>query len=133
MPKATLDLEAGALTEELFQFLLDGLPPQELDELEVERRFAETRGLASEPTTLGVSLVLTSSMVVAICRLVARWLEQQRQDSQMKLVLRAYGHSEEAGKALTRLAEEHAKLAIEYKLSEGYLAKRMQRTKSTEG
>ena len=109
-----LKLQAGEETEDLLKFILDDLPNETLDEIDVERTQARAHGLASEPITTAVVLTLGPPLVKRVCKLIDKWLEHRREERQMQLVLTAYERSPEIGAALADLAGKHADVAIAY-------------------
>ncbi len=112
MPRVLID--AGDQTEELAQFIAKALDDETLDGIQFDRELAENEGLASEPITTAVVLTLSSIAAAAVVRLIERWLENKRQDSNLKLVLDAFFRSDEAGKAAAQLALRHADISITY-------------------
>jgi len=110
----TLKIEFGEETESLLEFVLAEFDDEELDIIQVERETVEGEGLASEPTTVLAVIGLTSVVAIGVCRLIERYLEEKRQRENIKLVLVAYGVSNEAGMAVARIAESHANVAVSF-------------------
>ncbi len=53
-----LRFEAGAQTEDLAKYILNALPDEQLDEVEVERLLDPNAETANEPITLGIVLTI---------------------------------------------------------------------------
>lgn len=107
-------ISAGEQTEEILQFVLGGMGESALDSIGVEREHPTSEGLASEPVSTAVVLTLTSGAILAVTRLKERWIEARRQIGQCRVVVQAFNVSEEAGQALTALAEKHAELSVSF-------------------
>lgn len=110
MPRLLID--AGHSTEELAQFIAHRLDDETLDEIKFERKLAETEGLASEPITTTLVLTLSPIAAAVVVRLMERWLEINRQERNLKLVLDGFSVSDEAGKAAAQVALRHADVSI---------------------
>jgi hypothetical protein len=121
---ATLEIDAGRRTEDLLQFITAELDDETLDAIGVERRPMKGGTLASEPFTASAMLTLAAAGVVAVGRIIERWLEKQRQLEQLKLVAEGFKQSDEAGKALAKLSEKHAAVSIAYRLASAPAPKR---------
>ncbi len=113
---ATLEIDAGRRTEDLLQFITAEVDDATLDAIGVERRPMKAGTLASEPFTAAATLTLATGLVVAVGRIIERWLEKQRQLEQLKLVAAGFEQSDEAGKALAKLSEKNAAVSIAYRL-----------------
>jgi hypothetical protein len=113
----TLRLEAGDLTEELLRFVTAELDDATLDQIEVERTRRASEGLASEPLTAAATLTLATTAVVAVTRLIERWLEKQRQLETLTIVAEGFTESDEAGRELAKLAASHANVSVKHELS----------------
>ena len=109
-----LRLEAGDRTEERLQFVTAELDDATLDEVDVHREIGPPSGVASEPITAAVTLTLGTAAVVAVLRIVERWLEKQRQLETMRIIAEGFSQSDEAGKQLAKLAETHAGISTSY-------------------
>jgi hypothetical protein len=114
---ATLRFEAGDHTESIVGFVTSELDDSLLDTINVDREVASTSGLASEPITLAATITLTTTAIVAVLRIVERWLEMQRQLQTLEIVADGFAKSSEAGEHLTRLAEKHAEVTAKYPLA----------------
>lgn len=111
---ATLWIDAGEKTGSLVDFITNELDDDTLDQTEVDREIDPTTKLASEPITLTVTFTLSVTTAIAIARIVERWLETDRQIRTMKLVADGFKQSDEAGKALAKLADKHTSISIAY-------------------
>ncbi|HEX8246039.1 MAG TPA: hypothetical protein VF541_21165 [Longimicrobium sp.] len=106
-------IEAGKQTEELIQFILDELG-ETADEVDIERQHAAAHGLASEPiTTSFVIGGLGFAGIVALGRIIEKWMENRREQEAMKFTLIGFSKSESAGNALAEIAKKHADIAVE--------------------
>lgn len=114
MPLPTLHIDAGADTEDLLQFVTRELDDATLDGMAVDRVAVPSDKLATEPLTAAVTLALGTTAIVTVARLIERWMEMHRQQVQMKIVAEGFAQSDEAGKALAKIAEGHAKVAISF-------------------
>lgn len=112
-----LRLEADERTGMLVDFVTQELDDTTLDQIDVEREIAPTEGLASEPVTVAVTLTLGTTAIVAVLRIVERWLESQRQMSTLTIVAEGFEQSDEAGKQLAALARKHAHVSTKYGLA----------------
>jgi hypothetical protein len=59
-------------------------------------------------------MTLTPVAVIAVARLLEKWLEARRQREQMNLVIQAFGVSSEAGEALAQVAQKHSDVSISF-------------------
>ncbi len=80
---ATLRLDAADRTGNLIDYVTGQLDDETLDNIKVERQFAPVAGLASEPVTVAVTLTLGTTAVIAVARIIERWLENHRQEQAM--------------------------------------------------
>ena len=110
----TLVLDAGRHTEDLLAFLTNELDNDTLDQIEIERQGLKSDKLATEPVTIAATLTLATTAVVVVGRIIERWLENQRQLDQLRVVATGFNQSDEAGKALAALGKENAKVAVTY-------------------
>jgi hypothetical protein len=110
----TIRIEAGRETEELIQFMLDKLGEEGKD-IDVEREQASASGVASEPiTTACVVSGLGLAGILALARVIEKWLENGRQRDALELVLDGFSESGDAGNAMAELAAKHKEIAIRY-------------------
>ena len=116
---ATLEFEAGADTEDLLQFIMKELKDEEVDAIEVKREVAKADNLATEPLTIAVTLLTSAPLIIAVGRIIERWMENRNQVKHLHLVAEGFEISDKAGKALADLAKVHAKVSIEYRLPTG--------------
>lgn len=113
---ATLYLEAGSRTEDLLTFITTELDDDVLDQVEIDRQGLKSDRLATEPVTIAATLTLATTTVVIVGRIIERWLENDRQLEQLRLVATGFERSDEAGRALAALGKENAKVAVTYAL-----------------
>lgn len=110
----TLHIDAGERTEELLQYVTAALDDATLDEVEVRRESVRPGNLATEPLTIAATLALGTTAVVAVARIVERWLENQRQLEHLRIVAQGFERSDAAGAALADLGKAHAVVSIRY-------------------
>ena len=110
---STIEIRAEKDTEEIIKYILSTLNDEQLDQIEVDREYAYNEGLASEPVTTAVILTLSTTAILAIARSIEKWIELERQRENMKLVIKAYSISDEAGKALQKLSSLHADVSVQ--------------------
>jgi len=108
----TLLIAAGDETEDLLQFVTSNIDDETLDQIDVRRELAPPSGVISEPITTAVTLQLGAVAVIAVARLIERWLEMRDQEMQRRVVLEAYQVSHEAGQALEALAAKHTEVML---------------------
>jgi hypothetical protein len=113
---AILELSVGSRTEELLQFVTAELTDEQIDLIEIERSHDRSDKLATEPLTVAATLTLSTTLVIAIGRIIERWIEKQNQLEHMKIVAAGFQASDEAGKGLAKLSEKHASVSIQYRL-----------------
>lgn len=111
---AKLLLEAGPETEDLVRYVTGELDDTTLDELEIDRKPAESHGLANELITSAVIITLGTATVSVVARLIERWLEIRRQTDVLKIVAAGFAQSDEAGRALADLAKKHSEVSVAY-------------------
>ncbi|MGC3986594.1 MAG: hypothetical protein QM777_18720 [Pseudorhodoferax sp.] len=112
LPRLTID--AGAETEDLLQFVTRELDDATLDGIDIERVAVPSDKLATEPLTAAATLALATTAVITVARLIERWMEMHRQTAHLKIVAQGFAQSDEAGKALAKIAESHAKVALSF-------------------
>jgi hypothetical protein len=64
-------IETGEQTEDLAQFVLNRIPDDQLDQIEVERVFERNAGTANEPITVGIILTIAIGTEAAVAGLKA--------------------------------------------------------------
>src|SRR5688572_20391954 len=111
---ATIKLSAGDRSEELLGYVTQQLDDDDLDSVSVEREQTRTPGVASEPLTTAVLLTVTPIVAATIARLVERWLESRRQETQLRIVLDGFAQSDTAGRQLTELATKYADVSVSF-------------------
>lgn len=114
-----LIVDAGDQTDQLLNYIFSELDDEKLDEIEVERKYSESPGLAREPVTMMAALTLGPVLTTGVVRLIERWLETKRERENMSMVLKGFEISEEAGKTLAEMAKSHSNVVTEYKLFKG--------------
>jgi hypothetical protein len=107
-------LSAGEYSEDLIEYITDQLDDEALDTMDVYRELERQDDLAAEPITAAVLIGVPS--VIAVGRIIERWIEKRRQAENLKLVLKAYKISESAGKGAAEVAGRHSE--IDYQLAE---------------
>lgn len=122
---ARLEIRVGRRTEDLLQFLTSDLSDAELDTVDIQREQEKSDKLATEPFTVAATLTLSTSLVIALGRVIERWIEKQNQLEHLEIVAEGFRISDEAGKGLTRLSEKHATVSIQYRLPTGQLEKKL--------
>lgn len=112
-----LTLTAGELTEDLIRFVTGELDDEVLDDVDVHRVLARQDDLASEPITIAVVLGLSTATVVAVGRIIERWIEKKRQRENIELTIEAFKLGPKAGQLIGNLARSHAEVSVSYSLS----------------
>ena len=103
-------------TEGLWQEVVKQLTDEQVDQLTVDRQHAPGEGSASEPVTIAVTLTVpTIALCVILSNAIKQALETHRQKMHMEKVLIAAVVAPEAVPELRKLAETHAKVAVEIK------------------
>ena len=113
---ATLELSVGNRTEELIQYLTSELTDVQIDQIEITRSSSVSDKLATEPLTIAATITLSTTLVIALGRIIERWIEKQNQLEHMRIVADGFQSSDEAGKGLVKLSEKHASVSIQYRL-----------------
>jgi hypothetical protein len=114
MPAVTLN--AGKSTEDLLQFIMDELDDQALDAIEVKREVAKADSLATEPLTMAVTLLTSAPLIIAVGRIIERWMENRKEAEQLRIIAEGFEKSDKAGKALSEVSKAYAKVSVEYRL-----------------
>lgn len=109
-------LDAGESTKSLSDYITANLSDEELDAMDVHRQQREEASLVSEPITTSVTFTVAVAGAISIARLIERWMETQRQVRMMTIVVEGFKQSDQVGKALAKLASEHAKISVSYSL-----------------
>ena len=112
MPKLTFS--AGTDTEDLAEYLLADIDDAELDEIEVDRDYASTAGMANEPVTVAIALVVAPILAAKFGRLAEQWMEQRRQERELKLLIEVSKESPETAELLENLMERHADISVAF-------------------
>ncbi len=113
---ATLVVNAGKDTESLLQMITNELDDASLDTIDVRRDVEKSQNLATEPLTLAATLVFSAPLMVAIGRIMERWLENKNQLQHLHIIAEGFSQSDAAGKALAEVSKAHARVSVEYKL-----------------
>lgn len=112
-----INIEAGDLTEELVQYITGDLDDETLDQIEVKRRGNPTINLVSEPITVTVAITTISlAGIVAVTRLIERWMENQKELETIKITAATALKSTDAAEILAGIANKHAEVAVAYGL-----------------
>jgi hypothetical protein len=111
----TLVLEAGPDTEDLAQFVLSNLDDQTVDDMEVDRRFAPSEGLASEPITISLALIgLATNSIPTVGHLISQWIEARRQQKAVGVIIQAAQSSPELAEMLVDLERKHSEVSVAF-------------------
>jgi hypothetical protein len=101
--------EGGEDTEDLIGQITKELEEKKLlDQVKIGRELIQSDDLGSEPFTIAAIVICSTAVTIEVGRIVERWQEKRRQREQIKLTIEAFTVSEEAGKAVAKLAEKHA-------------------------
>jgi hypothetical protein len=125
----TLLLEAGDDTESLVRYITNELEDNELDQVDVKREVAQSENLATEPLTITATLLLSAPLVIAVGRIIERWLENRNQLDHLRIVAEGFEQSDKVGKSLAEISKAHAKVSVEYRLA-GIAPKKNESTRS---
>jgi hypothetical protein len=112
MPSIRID--AGVHTEALLQFITSELDDATLDEIEIQRDGVKSDKLVTEPLTVAATLTLATTGVIVVARIIERWMENQKQNAQLRIVAEGFKQSDEAGKALAEVSKYYSKVSIAY-------------------
>ena len=115
----TITINAGERTEEVLSGFLKFITDEELDGIGIKRVKEPLPGLACEAITVyAVLTIVVAPVAMAVIRAIERYLEQRRQEANMRLVIEGAALSPEVGKQLADIAKKHSEVAISMKLSE---------------
>ena len=106
-------MSAGDYSEELIQYITNELDDATLDTIDVHRDLERRDDLASEPITAAVLIGLSGTAIVIVGRIIERWLENRRQQQTLRIVLKAYQVSSEAGRDLASVAAKYSEIAVD--------------------
>ncbi len=112
MPNIRID--AGVQTETLLQFITNELDDATLDKIEIQREIVKSDNLATEPLTATATLALATTSLILVTRIIERWMENQKQNTQLMIVAEGFKQSDEAGKELAKLSKNYSKVSISY-------------------
>ena len=87
---ARLEIRVGRRTEDLLQFLTSDLSDAELDTVDIQREQEKSDKLATEPFTVAATLTLSTSLVIALGRVIERWIEKQNQLEHLEIVAEGF-------------------------------------------
>lgn len=110
----SIHIDAGAETEAMLQFITDELDDATLDEIEIQRDVVKSDNLATEPLTAAATLTLATTAIIAVARIIERWMENKRQETQINIVAEGFKQSDQAGKALAEVSKTYSKVSIAY-------------------
>lgn len=112
-----LTLAAGELSEDLISFVAAELDDEMLDGVDIYRVMERRDDLASEPITIAIVCGLGATAIVAVGRIIERWLENKRQRETIELTIHAYKISAEAAQIIAGIALKHAEVSVSYSLN----------------
>ena len=110
----SIHIDAGDQTEALLQYITNELDDKTLDQIEIEREVVKSDNLATEPLTTAATLALATTAVIAVARIIERWMENHRQMTQLRIVAEGFKQSDEAGKALAEVSKTYTRVSIAY-------------------
>lgn len=113
-----LEIRAGEYTESVLQFILEQLETElgveALDDIEVNRERHRPDPVASEPVTIAVALIgLSTTTAILVARSIEKWIEKERQEANIQLMLKGFQQSDEAGKAVQAVVMRHANVSVQ--------------------
>ena len=109
-----IKIAAGTSTDELVSFIFRELDDDIVDQIDLERASVKPEGVARELVTTAAVLTLASTLTVSVVKLIARWLEQNRQRDAIELVYQASKRDPDMAKLLAELELKHADVMVQY-------------------
>jgi len=127
MSQQLMRIEAGQYTEELANYIFRNLSDKEADELDLERERSAVTGLAREPITIAVTLVLAGkffgeavgaaaaavSATYTIGHLIEKWMDEKYNSIRTDQAIKIYAHNPELAKLLLQSVGRFSKVAVE--------------------
>jgi len=112
--KDVLTIVADTETDNLVNFIFRELPDNVVDMIDLERLSPATTGVARELVTLAAVLTFSSTLSIAIFRLVERWMEQERQRVAAELIYKSGTDNPTVTKILSDLEKKHSDVLVRY-------------------
>jgi hypothetical protein len=110
MNSALIRVSASGHTEELIQYVLDGLDKNEFDLIDsIDRESGSEDGLAREMVTAAATISVSIAGINAIVRLIEKYLEYKHSETTLRILVDA---SPDALDKLVPIAEKQSQLIL---------------------
>lgn len=119
-------IEAGADTEELKNFIFQQLSDEEAAQIDLRQERSAAPGLAREPVTIAITLVigakmvaesaLAATLVVTIGSLIERWMDQRAEAKARQQAIDIYPSQPELSELLLRHLDRFSSVSIRNEL-----------------
>ena len=100
--------------EAIVTYIMNNLPDETIDGIELERISPISGGVAREVITTAAVLTLVPTVTVAVVRLIERWMEINRQQKSTQFIYEASKANPAALKALAELERKHTETFVKY-------------------
>ena len=90
MTQVALQISADERTEDLLQVLLAEVDDHTLDQMDVNRQVAKPQGLAAEPMTVSVALLVSPALLIQLLVVIDRYLQKRIDIEHAILVIEAH-------------------------------------------
>lgn len=126
MADETLAIKAGSDTDDLKNFIMQGLPDEQVRSLDLHYERSPSSGLAREPVILAVVItikggeVIGATVVGAVAALIAKWMDQRYDRERTSQIIEVYEEDPEKAKLLMKHLDKYENVAIK---QERYLTK----------
>jgi hypothetical protein len=120
---AKIRIDAGPYTEDLKNFIFQNLSDDEARNIDVDQERSKVAGLASEPITIAITLVIGAKLVgetvagtafiLTLGKLIERYMDQHADEKRLQQLIRIYPSNPELGTLLLQHLDRFDKVSIE--------------------
>ena len=114
MRRAKLSISAGERTEDVLQELLSEFSDEVLDEVDVDREMPLGEGLATEPITVSVVLVVSPIVLLALVRAIDRYVEGRMALQSARVIIEAHEKDPELVKVVQSILKKRPKWTVRF-------------------
>lgn len=114
MRRAKLSISAGERTEDVLQELLSEFSDEVLDEVDVDREMPLGEGLAAEPITVSVVLVVSPIVLLALVRAIDRYVEGRMALQSARVIIEAHEKDPELVKVVQSILRKRPKWTVRF-------------------
>lgn len=118
MSEQILTIKAGPYTDDLKNFIMQGLTDEQIDNVDLRMERSQSTGLAREPTIIAVLIAIKggeaigTAIVGAVSFLIAKWMDQRYDREKTNQIIELFEDDPEKARLLMKHLDKYEAIAI---------------------